>query len=273
MTNTSARIVIVGSSNLDLSTYVETLPKPGETLEGTNFKTGFGGKGANQAVTAALLGADVAFVGKIGDDTYGTQMKDNFIKRKIDVHHLSTASNTVSGIASIYVSATGENCIVIIPGANNLITPQEIHNATELIQNSRILLVQLEIPLDSTTEALKIAKKYNVTTIFNTAPAKKALPKEIYPFVDILCGNETELEVLSGKSVQNVNDAEIAAKLMLEKGAKQVIVTLGAQGSLFVDKEKTIHVPAEKPPEPVKDTSGAGDCYLGSLAFFFVTWV
>jgi len=264
-------VVVVGSSNFDLIAYVHDLPKPGETLEGYNFKNVFGGKGANQAVMAALLGAKVAFVGKVGVDTYGSQMKQNFIDHNIDIQHLSTATNTSSGLALIFVSSTGENCIVIVPGANNLVTPQEVKGASQIIQQAKVLLVQLEIPLDSTTEALQIAKKSNVTTILNTAPAKHSLPDEIYNFVDILCANQTELEILTGQQVHNITEATMASKTLLGKGVKHVLVTLGEQGSLLVDKEKSTHVPADIPADPVIDTTGAGDCYLGSFAYFFAS--
>jgi len=149
-----------------------------------------------------------------------------------------------------------------------LVTQQEILEATKIVQNARVVLTQLEIPLARTIDALKIAKEGKVTTILNTAPAKEALPEDIYGLVDILCANETELRILSGQLVNNQEDAIRAAKSLLGKGAKQVIVTLGAQGSLFVDKEKSTHVPAQKLSEPVRDTSGAGDCFLGSFAYF-----
>jgi len=258
----------VGSSNMDLISYVPHLPLPGETIEGSSFKSGFGGKGANQAVMASLLGGDVAFIGKVGDDLYGQQMKDNFKNHSINISHLSQASNSTSGLAPIFVSSSGENCIVIIPGANNLITIEEIRNAQNLIQKAQVVLFQLEIPLEVSMEALKIAKEGQALTIFNTAPAKKVLPDELYSLVDILCANQTELQTITGETVTSVNEAIQASKKLIQKGVKRVLITLGSEGSMLIEGESQIVIPAAKPPNPVIDTAGAGDCYLGSFAYF-----
>jgi len=260
----------VGSSNMDLIAYVPTLPKAGETLTGNSFQSGFGGKGANQAVMAALLGANVAFVGKVGDDLYGNQMTSNFEKHNIDISHLNVAQNITSGLAPIFVSESGENCIVVIPGANNLITPEEVRKSSALIHNAKVLLVQLEIPLESTIEALKVAKENpNVITILNPAPAPKtALPDHIFQYVDILCPNETELSILTGNVIDGISAIKTATKTLLDRGVKQLIVTMGKDGSILVNRQQAVHVPAIKLTRPVIDTAGAGDCFLGSFAYF-----
>jgi len=254
---------------MDLIAYVDVLPKPGETLTGNSFQSCFGGKGANQAVMSALLGDKVAFVGKIGDDLYGNQMIKNFENYKIDTSHLYVAQNTSSGLAMIMVSQNGENTIIVIPGANDLITPEEVRKATPVIEKAKVLLVQLEIPMESTLEALKIAKASpNVTTILNCAPAKSSIPDHIFQYVDILCPNETELSILTGLPVNGIEDIKQASKSLLERGVKQLIVTMGSDGSLLVNSNKVLHIPASKLSAPVIDTAGAGDCYLGSFAYF-----
>jgi len=243
---------------MDLISYVSVLPKPGETITGNSFQSSFGGKGANQAVMAALLGDKVAFVGKIGDDLYGSQMIKNFEKSNIDISHLFIAKNTSSGLAMIFVSSGGQNTIVVTPGANDLITPEEVRKASKVIQNAKVLLVQLEIPMESTLEALKIAKTSpnKVTTILNSAPAKSALPDHIFQYVDILCPNETELSIITGLPVNSLEEIKKATKSLLERGVKQLIVTLGADGSLLVTPNKVVYIPAAKLSSPVIDTAG-----------------
>jgi len=260
------KIVVVGSSNMDLISYVPRMPKPGETIAGTKFRTGYGGKGANQAVMAALLGGDVEFVGKVGVDAFGTEMRDNFKKLGIKTGHLLVTDLASSGVAPITVSDDGENSIIVVLGANLLLREEEVRNARNTISAAQVLLTQLEITLETTMEALKIGKENSVTTILNTAPAKSALPLEIYKTIDILCANETELEILTSLTVKNKEESVKAARVILDRGVGQVIVTMGGDGSMLVTEDNVTHVPSSK--VKVTDTTGAGDCFIGSFAYF-----
>lgn len=263
--NAKPAVLVVGSSNMDLISYVDAFPKSGETIRGKKFQTGFGGKGANQAIAAGKLGADVKMIVKLGSDSFGEQMKQNFLKYGISEEHILVTNEAASGVAPIAVDSSGNNNIIIIPGANDLLTPEEIQAHENAFIGSRVLLTQLEVKLESTVEALKIGQKHGLTTILNTAPAA-LLPSDIYQHVSILCANETELETLSGKPVNSVDDAVVAARVLLNFGAKQALITLGSQGCLLVTPDTTIYEPSEK----VKaiDTTGAGDCFLGAFAFF-----
>jgi ribokinase len=250
---------------MDLISYVDTFPKPGETIRGNKFHTGFGGKGANQAIACGKLGADVKMIVKIGKDAFGAQMKANFLAYGIKEEHILETDAVASGVAPIVVESSGTNNIIIIPGANDLLTPEEIRAHEDAFLGSKVLLTQLEVKLESTVEALKIGQKHGLITILNTAPAAH-LPADIYQYVSILCANETELETLSGKPVKSVDDAVIAARVLLGFGAKQALITLGSQGCLLVTPDMTEYVSSEA----VKaiDTTGAGDCFLGAFAYF-----
>jgi ribokinase len=251
---------------MDLISYVPTLPKRGETLRGYKFKTGCGGKGANQAVMAGLLGADITMVCKLGTDSFGADMKKNFEAHGVNTDYIYISNEASSGVAPITVSDDGANSIVIVSGTNDLLNKEEVHKASKPITECKVLLTQLEIRLETTWEALKVAKQAGVTTILNPAPAQD-LPSDIFQVVDILCPNETELEILSKKPVNNIDEAKVAAKVLLEKGVKKVLVTLGENGSLLVTENEVYHSPSEK--VKAVDTTGAGDCFLGSFAYFY----
>jgi len=265
MSTHSKGILVVGSSNMDLIAYTPHLPKPGETICGSKFKMGFGGKGANQAVMAAMLGAETTMICKVGTDIFGVNMIENFKKKNVNISYILTTDLESSGVAPISVSEEGENSIVIVPGANNLLSVDEVENAREVFRRSSILLTQLEIQLETTMTALRIGKEEGVMTILNPAPAQK-LSEDIYQYVDILCLNETELEIMSEMPVINLDQIRAGARKLLNKGVKKIIVTLGDKGSLYIDNEETFLVDPIK--VEVKDTTGAGDCYLGSLAYF-----
>lgn len=265
------RLCVVGASNMDLISYTPRLPKPGETLAGTRFQMGFGGKGANQAVMAAKLGAEVAIVTKLGRDVFGEMTLANFRACGLDTRHVSFSDEAFSGVAPIAVDAEGRNAIIIVTGANDLLAGREIEEAREAIAGSRLLLCQLEIPLAATRAALEIAREEGVTTVFNPAPAVPDLPEDLYGLSDILCPNETETEILTGRPVRTLEEAESAARELLERGAGKVILTLGERGSLLVTGEGAVHVPGDR--VRALDTTGAGDCYLGSLACFLASGV
>ena len=260
------KICVVGACNLDLISYVHRLPKMGETLHGNRFQMGFGGKGANQAIMAAKLGGDVTMVAKLGRDVFGENTLNNFKSWGVDVQHIHFTDQASSGVAPIAVDTKGRNSIIIVTGANDLLTTAEVEAARPAIASSSILVCQLEIPLDITLSALRIAREEGVKTILNPAPARSELPAEFYQLSDILCPNETETELLTGMSVESVADAETAARVLIERGTGSVILTLGERGSLLAAGATTKHVPVA-PVNPL-DTTGAGDAFVGSLAFF-----
>jgi ribokinase len=263
---TRPKICVVGASNLDLISYVPRLPHIGETLHGTRFHMGYGGKGANQAVMAAKLGGDVAIVTKLGQDIFGENTLKNFRSWGIDTRHVLFTDQAFSGVAPIAVDPDGHNAIIIVTGANDLLTPQEIEAALPVIAAAQILVCQLEIPMETTLAALRIARQEGVTTIFNPAPARPSLRDELYQLSGIFCPNESETELLTGLPVNSQEETEAAARALLQRGAGTVILTLGERGSLLVTATDSVHVPATS--VKALDTTGAGDAFVGSLAYF-----
>ncbi|MSO21650.1 MAG: ribokinase [Acidobacteria bacterium] len=264
---TQPRICVVGSSNLDLISYVPRLPRMGETLHGSRFQMGYGGKGANQAVMAAKLGAQVAMVTKVGQDVFGDNTRSNFERWGIDTRHVLSTDQAFSGVASIAVGPGGENSITIVAGANDLLTEADIEAARPVIASAQVLICQLEIPLETTLAALRLAHESGVQTILNPAPARSSLSAEIFRHSDVFCPNETEAELLTGQRVGTMEEVEAVARILLDRGAHAVILTLGDRGSLLVAASETAHVPAPR-VKPV-DTTGAGDAFVGSLAYFW----
>ena len=260
------RICVIGASNLDLISYVPRLPGVGETLHGSRFHMGFGGKGANQAVMAARLGAEVTMITKLGRDVFGENTLKNFQAQGVDCQHVYFTDQAFSGVAPIAVDPEGRNSIIIVTGANDLLTAAEVESARSQIASSGVLVCQLEIPLAASLQALRIAREEGVRTIFNPAPARCDLPAEAYSLSDIFCPNESETEILTGLPVKGPRQAEAAAKVLLARGARAVVLTLGERGSLLATTERVLHVDA--PRVKALDTTGAGDAFVGSLAFF-----
>ncbi|NQT60664.1 MAG: ribokinase [Bacteroidetes bacterium] len=260
------KICVVGACNIDLISYVPRLPILGETLHGTQFRMGFGGKGANQAVMAAKLGGDVAMVGKLGNDVFGNNTVENFKKWGVNIDNVCLTDKAFSGVAPIAVDTDGNNSIIIVTGANDLLTADDIEAARPYIAASRILVCQLEIPIEINLAAMRIAREEGVPTIFNPAPAKSELPAEIYLLSDIFCPNESETEILTGLSVNTIDEAEKAARVLIGRGPKSVILTLGERGCLLVTKNSVEHIPVV--PVKALDTTGAGDSFVGCLAYF-----
>jgi len=260
------KICVVGASNMDLISYVPRLPHLGETLHGSRFHMGYGGKGANQAVMASKLGGDVMMITKLGKDMFGENTLKNFEAMGVDTKWVLFTDEAFSGVAPIAVDPEGRNAIIIVTGANDLLTAKEIENARADIASADIMVCQLEIPLEISLAAMKVAHEEGVTTIFNPAPARPELPDEIYRLCDIFCPNESETEMLTDMPVRTIEEAEKAARILLKRGADTVILTLGERGSLLVNKDEAVHIP----PEEVKavDTTGAGDAFVGSLAYF-----
>jgi ribokinase len=264
-TNDSPDIVVVGSNMIDLLAKIPHLPKIGETIVGDHFHLGFGGKGANQAVMARMLGAKVGMVTKVGDDVFGKMTIENFKKSGIASEFIFTADKTSNGVAPILVEPSGKNMIVVVPGANLQLNAREVKSAAEWIKRAKIIISQLEVLDEPIIEAFSIAKNSGVTTILNPAPARK-LPKDLVSLTNILVPNETEAELLTGVEVSGQKGAEKAANILLAQGVGHVILTLGEDGAYLFDHENNIHFQALK--VNAVDSTGAGDAFIGCLAFY-----
>jgi ribokinase len=260
------RITVIGASNVDLISYVPHLPAMGETLHGHRFHIGFGGKGANQAVMAARLGADVAMVTKLGKDVFGENTLENFRASGIDTTHVTLTDAASTGVAPIAVDADGNNAIIIVTGANDLLTSEDLAWAGSTISSCRVMVCQMEIPVEVNLAALRMARAAGVTTIVNPAPARADFPDELFRLSDVFCPNESETELLTGLPVATPEQAELAARRLLQRGATSVVLTLGARGALIVSATEALLVPAVE--VKATDTTGAGDAFVGSMAFF-----
>ncbi|MGK9233536.1 ribokinase [Inquilinus limosus] len=259
------KIVIQGVFVADLAFRAARLPVMGETLLSNGFKLGPGGKGSNQSVAAARAGADVAFITKLGTDPFGQMARGLYAAEGIDAAHVLTDPERPTGAAFIFVDGkTGENAIIIEPGAAAALTEAEMEAAAPAIAAARVFVAQLELPLPVVRRGLEIARRHGVTTILNPAPAM-ALPDDLYPLVDYLTPNETEAESLVDFAVDSGQQAARAAEVLLGKGVGTVIVTLGAKGALLKSRSETVHVPAFSAGEAV-ETAGAGDAFNGGFA-------
>jgi len=258
------KIVIVGSANMDMVIKTDRLPSKGETVLGGNFVTAPGGKGANQAVAAAKLGAQVTFVARLGTDIFGDKLINSFDKVDIDTRFIVRDTNHPSGIALIFVDSNGDNMIAVAPGANDRLAEEDILKAEPAIASADILLTELEIPINTVKYAVKVAKKHRVQVILNPAPAKK-LDKELLAEIDILTPNESELEFLTTNKISAEYSIEMVATLLVRDGVKNVVVTLGDRGSLIVTKVQSKMIPTKR--VKVVDTTAAGDAFNGALAF------
>jgi ribokinase len=256
-------LCVVGSSNIDLTFRTARLPQPGETLMGQSFQFGCGGKGANQAVMAARQGARVTMIGKVGRDVFGELLLRNFRDEAIDTTRVGIADELASGVASIVVDDQARNCIIMVPGANGGLTAREVRAAAAAIEMVDVLIGQLEVPLDATLEAFRIARAAGVKTILNPAPAGP-LSDEILQLTDLCVPNEIEVESLTGQAAQTWEQAEAAARCLLERGPEIVLVTLGERGCLIMERRTVERIPARA--VTAVDTSGAGDAFIGALA-------
>ena len=264
-------VIVVGSANVDLVTNAPRMPNPGETLHGTRFEQLFGGKGANQAVAAALLGSSVTMVAKLGEDSLGEASLANFRALGVDTSFISTTPDAASGVAAIVVDSSGQNEIVIVAGANGLLSAMDIAAAGPAFERSGVLLTQLEVPLATTIAALRAGRRAGLMTVFNSAPApSEPLPDELYMLCDVICPNETETALLTGMPTNTLEQCEAAAKAIIKKGAKSVVLTLGERGCMLVREGNVpaLHVPVPEDMRDIKvlDTTGAGDGFLGALA-------
>lgn len=264
----SARIGVIGSNMVDLVTTIDGMPRIGETLEAPHFEMGAGGKGANQAAAAAKLGADVLMVSRVGDDLFGGNTIANFRALGIDSTHVRAVPGVSSGVAPIFVDARGDNSILIVKGANDHLLPADIDEAAADLLACDLILLQLEIPLDSVYHAIDWARANGKRVLLNPAPATTALSLGRIAGVDFFMPNQTELSILTGLPADDRHQAEHAARHLLQRGMGTIIVTLGAEGALLVTRDETRHIPPVR--VQVRDTSGAGDAFIGAFAAHYV---
>ncbi len=266
--NRSPRIVVIGSANVDLTTFTDIFPQPGETIFGREFHLGFGGKGANQAVAARLCGADVAMLARVGDDLFGPATIQNFTGHGIDTTHVQITRGVSSGVAPIFVDSSGQNRILVVKGANDRLLPADIDAASSVLEQADFIILQLEIPLETVYHSLRFARAHGIRTILNPAPAQP-LDFDQISNADYLIPNESEAETLSRMPVCNLDEARACAERFLKTGLQRVIITLGVNGALCAGNDGIEHVPAFR--VQAFDTTGAGDAFIGGLAYFLAT--
>lgn len=257
-------IVVVGSLNMDLVVQTSRLPLGGETIMGTAFHEIPGGKGANQAVAMARLGASVKMIGKVGQDGFGTSLLSTLKVDGVDTASIESVEGKSTGVALITLQDSGENSIIVVSGANGEVRPSDVEKNEKMILEAGILVAQLEVPIETIKEALKTAKRGGAFTILNPAPAQ-ALSQEILSHVDLLTPNETELALISQMPVTDMNAIQKAAEALINQGVKALVVTLGSEGSLYLnDKGEKLYQKAFK--VKALDTTAAGDSFTAGLA-------
>jgi ribokinase len=254
-------ILVIGSLNTDLVVRAPRFPQPGETISGDDLQTFPGGKGANQAVAAARLGASVSMLGRVGKDNFGDFLLDNLQSKNADTK-LIQRDDASTGTAIIVVDSNGQNSIILSAGANGKVSEPDVMIAS--FSDFNLLLLQLEIPIETVLSATKRAQESGLRVLLNPAPAR-ALPDELISLPHFLVPNETELGLLTNQNVNDISSSEKAAKVLLERGAQTIIVTLGANGALLVTRENTKHIPPFK--VNVVDTTAAGDAFIGGFAY------
>jgi len=264
------RIAVVGSANIDLTTFTNQIPKPGETIFGQSFDLGFGGKGANQAVAARLCGAEVFMVARVGSDLFGPATIENFKNLGIDTSHVKQIPGMSSGVAPIFVEPNGQNRILVVKGANDALKPADVDAAAETLKSADCIVLQFEIPVETVYYTMQFARKHGIRCILNPAPAQ---PVDLSALkgLDYFVPNESEAETITGCPVKNVGDATKCAEKLLGSGIRRVIITLGGNGSLLASGDGSEHMP----PFSVQslDSSGAGDAFIGSFAVFLADGV
>ena len=256
-----ADIIVVGSLNTDLVVQAPRFPGPGETISGEDLQIIPGGKGANQAVAAARQGLSVAMAGRVGNDSFGPELIENLKRNNVDVSHVQIDPSSATGTAIIVVAEGGQNSIVLSPGGNGRVSAEDL--ARVPFSEHKLLLLQLEIPVETVLEAARRARESGLRVLLNPAPAR-SLPDELLSLPDFIVPNESELSLLSGLPVNDIPSAEAAARSLLERGIRNVIVTLGAKGALIVNGEITKHIPPFQ--VEVVDTTAAGDAFIGGFA-------
>jgi ribokinase len=257
-------VSILGIFVADTAYMAKRMPAIGETIIGSGFAVGPGGKGSNQAVAAAMAGAQVSFISKLGRDTFGDMALKTYEKAGV-TPHITMMDDMPTGAAFIYVNdSNGDNAIIVYPGAAGTITVADVENARDSITQSAVFVTQLEQPVDAAEAALKIARQAGVTTIFNPAPAEP-FPDSIFPLCDYIVPNETEAAALVGFAITTLDDAKRAGDMLIAKGANSAVITLGSRGVLYHTAARSVHVPA-RAAGTVIDTTGAGDAFVGGFS-------
>ena len=261
-----ADITVIGSNMIDLTAYVDRMPIEGETIEAPEFSMGFGGKGANQAMAAARLGSDVNFITMVGNDDFGKQQLANYEASGIRTEGIGIG-HQASGVAPIFVDPTSDNRILIIKGANKELTPAVLDEKVELIKNSKLIVLQQEIALETNYHAIDLGVKYGVPVLLNPAPANEDLNIDYVSKAAFFTPNETELATLTGMPTNDLDEIKLAAENLISRGVGNLIITLGSKGALWVTAGHSEIVPGMK--VKAVDTTGAGDSFIGSFSHYF----
>ncbi|TVQ39715.1 MAG: ribokinase [Spirochaetaceae bacterium] len=262
------RITVVGSNMVDLITYIERMPEVGETIVAPSFDMGFGGKGANQAVAAALLGADVGMVTKVGADLFGPNTRANFERYGIDTTFVESVEGVSSGVAPIFVGPDANNSILIVKGANEHLATADVDRAESLIKNSDIVIMQLEIRLETIYHTIELCGRHNVPVLLNPAPADPNLEITRISGVRFFMPNETELKTITGMPVDTLDNVRKAAHWLVGQGVPEVVVTIGERGSMYVTSTSDRILDGHRVES--RDSTGAGDAFIGCFAVYFV---
>lgn len=261
-------IAVIGSNMVDLISYIDKMPKEGETLEAPDFEIGCGGKGANQAVAAAKLGSNVMMVTKVGDDLFADNTINNLEKYGIDTEYTVKVPGTSSGVAPIFVDPESKNRILIIKGANQHLSPEDVDGAAEKLKQCSLIVLQLEVPLPTVYRAIEFGNEHGIPVILNPAPASKELDFEYVCKSDFFIPNESELEILTDMPVETDEQIRIAAMTLIERGVKNVIVTMGSRGVMWVTQDDVQTIASHK--VNAIDTTGAGDAFIGCFSHYYV---
>jgi ribokinase len=272
MKNRRASIAVVGSINMDLVVRCDRLPQPGETVLARESQEICGGKGANQAVAAARAGGQVSMIGRVGDDAFADKLIDNLRHYEVDARAVQATTACGSGVAVVAVEKSGQNSILVVPGANGCLTPDDVRQFESVITESDVLLLQLEVPLETIVESVRIATSTKTRVILDPAPAPRDWPEflrqinaatGISEAISLICPNETEAAELTGLLVRNLEEAELAARALYSSGISNVVITLASQGALLFDGRQVCHIP----PFAIHavDTTAAGDAFAGAL--------
>jgi len=259
------RIAVVGSANVDLTTFSDRFPRAGETIFGERFDLGWGGKGANQAVAARLCGADVFMVARVGDDLFGPATIRNFESQGIDATHVKVVPGASSGVAPIFVESNGQNRIIVVKGANDRLTAADVDEARPVLEQADCIVLQFEIPLETVYYTIRFANERGIPSILNPAPGQPVNINAVSR-VRYFVPNESEAETISGMPVRSIEEAKACGRALVERGLPRVIITLGEHGALLATRDGVELVPPFR--VPTKDSTGAGDAFVGSFAVF-----
>jgi ribokinase len=262
---TPPRIVVIGSANVDLTTFCQRLPIAGETIFGDRFDLGWGGKGANQAVAARLCGADVAMVARVGADLFGPATIANFQARGIDTSHVRILDDVSTGVAPIFVAPDGQNRILVVKGANDRLMPADVDDAMGLIERADVIVVEFEVPMATVYHTIDLARRRGIRCIVNPAPAQP-IDMAAMAGAAYVVPNESEAELIAGRPVRSVEEASACARVLVDAGLPRVIITLGDKGALLASADGIEVIPGFVVSS--LDSSGAGDAFVGSLAVF-----